>query len=91
MGLFVPFVVMNANFDAEKQYVAQRKSMLLFLLQLALVMTTNEMLLLNRSFMPTVCNAYKLTSTRGAIEIKYMQHNSGALGLHASRNPSDPH
>eukprot|EP00983_Pelagomonas_calceolata_P071967 1151467-Pelagomonas_calceolata.AAC.1 len=33
----------------------------------------------------------KLTSTRRAIVIKITQHNSGALGLHASRNPPDPH
>eukprot|EP00983_Pelagomonas_calceolata_P120484 1160712-Pelagomonas_calceolata.AAC.2 len=35
--------------------------------------------------------AQKLTSTRRAIEIKKFQHNSGALGLHASRNPPHPH
>eukprot|EP00983_Pelagomonas_calceolata_P039507 1137213-Pelagomonas_calceolata.AAC.1 len=31
--------------------------------------------------------AHKLTLTRRAIEIRNTQHNSGALGLHASRNP----
>eukprot|EP00983_Pelagomonas_calceolata_P132120 1161837-Pelagomonas_calceolata.AAC.12 len=37
--------------------------------------------------------AQKLTSTRRAdgIEIKNTHHNSGALGLHASRNPLDSH
>eukprot|EP00983_Pelagomonas_calceolata_P086757 1156826-Pelagomonas_calceolata.AAC.3 len=40
--------------------------------------------------MPTLCNM-RANLTRFAIEIDNTQHNSGALGPHASRNPTDPH
>eukprot|EP00983_Pelagomonas_calceolata_P017208 539041-Pelagomonas_calceolata.AAC.1 len=39
----------------------------------------------------SVQHAHKLTSTIRAIENKNTQHKYGALGLHASRNPPDPH
>eukprot|EP00983_Pelagomonas_calceolata_P097435 1158248-Pelagomonas_calceolata.AAC.1 len=39
----------------------------------------------------SVQHAQKLTSTRRAIAIKNARHNSGALGLHASRKPPNPH